>query len=579
MEDNSVPNRNVSDIAWSSTLSDSEEMNLTNDFKHDPLDHERVSIRVIRVLPTRSEQGYIQCTMRHTDIEDQYECLSYVWGDPSSKHHRILINGRVFWVRDNLWNFLSVAASESRHHSFDLWIDAICIDQDNVLERNHQVRYMGKIYKSAVGIIAWFGTDPDVTEFIGAVRKDPGMLGELYKEEHYRTASAYRNFQRTAVYTGLQSLTEAAYWRRAWITQEIVLARSILFASGHQCIVGIGEEQLSADLHHSRSVVSSYLANIMGTLMRDNPVIRLSEHLEVRQDARRGLVDLVGCLSHKECQIARDKIYSVLALTLDGEDLRPDYEASDEDVLSRALECSRSAWCVCEMYRAASIFKQIDHRAMSTHFIEFTTTIEWRRRWSGPLEFQILPELNLRLCKRCNNVLPHDSDVQGMYTYAICTSGICAEYHAHLLFKIPVLEGDVTVRAYEPPGGRESHERPSLAGVKINMQDVSTRSASIWNIQMPLQEFFIAGSWQWSLRDVKRACGSAWTPGYQVKRGQLDEPLSRESAIRFFDLAEHVDARASRFVESLVMHRQKSRIQFLANKLTASSYESPKYLA
>lgn len=576
MEDNSVPNRSVSDIAWPSTLSDSEEMDLTNDFKHDPLDHERVSIRVIRVLPTRSEQGYIQCTMRHTDIEDQYECLSYVWGDPSSKHHRILINGRVFWVRDNLWNFLSVAASESRHHSFDLWIDAICIDQNNVLERNHQVQYMGEIYQSAVGIIAWFGIDPDVTEFVGAVRKNPGILTELYKKAHYSTASAYRNLQSTAVYTGLQSLAEAAYWRRAWITQEIVLARSILFASGHQ---SIGEEQLSADLHQGRVVIPSYLARFMDVLIRDNPVYRMSEHLEVRQDGRRGLVNLVGSLSHKECQIARDKIYSVLALTLDGEDLIPDYEASDEDVLLRALECSRSAWCICEMYRVASIFKQIDHRAMSTHFVEFTPTIEWHRRWSGPLDDSMCPEPNHGFCKRCNNVLPHDPDVQGMYTYVICTAGFCVTYHAHLFFDIPVLEGDVTVKVYEPPGPRNSHHRPYLARVKINMQDVSTQTMPIWSIQMPLQDFFTAGSWQWSLRDVKLACDIAWNPGCQIKRGRLDEPLSRESVIRFFDLAEQLDARASCFGEFLVMHRQKSRIQFPANKSTASSHESPKYLA
>ena len=40
-----------------------------------------------------------------------------------------------------------------------LWIDAICINQDDVFERNHQVRLMGDLYRSATSVLSWLGAD------------------------------------------------------------------------------------------------------------------------------------------------------------------------------------------------------------------------------------------------------------------------------------------------------------------------------------------------------------------------------------------------------------------------------------
>lgn len=40
-----------------------------------------------------------------------------------------------------------------------LWADAICINQDDVQEKGHQVNMMGKIYTKAIGVIVWLGQD------------------------------------------------------------------------------------------------------------------------------------------------------------------------------------------------------------------------------------------------------------------------------------------------------------------------------------------------------------------------------------------------------------------------------------
>jgi hypothetical protein len=61
-----------------------------------------------------------------------------------------------FCVTTNLHNALKA-------HLLDeprlLWVDAICIDQNNELERSHQVGYMREIYKRAINVTVWLGND------------------------------------------------------------------------------------------------------------------------------------------------------------------------------------------------------------------------------------------------------------------------------------------------------------------------------------------------------------------------------------------------------------------------------------
>ncbi|ORY07549.1 heterokaryon incompatibility, partial [Clohesyomyces aquaticus] len=83
-----------------------------------------------------------------------YKCLSYQWG-PEAKGGFIKINGKAYFVCRNLLHFLQRA--RTRYHSEPLWIDALCIDQDNNDERNHEVQLMGTIYTQALEVYVWLG--------------------------------------------------------------------------------------------------------------------------------------------------------------------------------------------------------------------------------------------------------------------------------------------------------------------------------------------------------------------------------------------------------------------------------------
>ncbi|KAF2826945.1 HET-domain-containing protein, partial [Ophiobolus disseminans] len=116
-------------------------------FHHEPLDHTTKAIRLVEILPDLSPELLIQCTMRYATVNVLYICLSYRWGAPSP-NQQVLVNGKPHIVRQNLFDFLNmIRKTQSTPPAY--WIDALCINQADLAERNHQVAQMGDIYGHA----------------------------------------------------------------------------------------------------------------------------------------------------------------------------------------------------------------------------------------------------------------------------------------------------------------------------------------------------------------------------------------------------------------------------------------------
>ena len=81
-----------------------------------------------------------------------YHAVSYTWGS-AAQTTTVLINRREMPVRENIYHFLLQANwPADRRDQTLLWIDEICIDQSNTLEKNEQVQMMGKIYGSCSSV-------------------------------------------------------------------------------------------------------------------------------------------------------------------------------------------------------------------------------------------------------------------------------------------------------------------------------------------------------------------------------------------------------------------------------------------
>ena len=116
----------------------------------------RGSFRLLTLQPRGSADEVI-CTLSHDTWEDgtRYEALSYVWGYPTLNRRTISLNGRPFSITESLYTALRDLRIWREPRI--IWADAICINQDDDVERAEQVRYMGEIYENAERVIVWLG--------------------------------------------------------------------------------------------------------------------------------------------------------------------------------------------------------------------------------------------------------------------------------------------------------------------------------------------------------------------------------------------------------------------------------------
>lgn len=142
-----------------------------------------------------------------------YEALSYVWGDlfdPQS----ITLNGHPFYVTSALNTALLHLRSRTEERRF--WVDALCINQADVEERNEQVRMMGRIYAGARRVLVWLGApeedgrDEEAFEALRGVVQWKGLGVEARKMEE--------------LFGWFFGVMERPWFRRMWIMQELALA-------------------------------------------------------------------------------------------------------------------------------------------------------------------------------------------------------------------------------------------------------------------------------------------------------------------------------------------------------------------
>ncbi|KAF2742128.1 heterokaryon incompatibility, partial [Sporormia fimetaria CBS 119925] len=97
----------------------------------------------------------VSLSIQYASLDDppEYYALSYVWGDMNHTE-QILVDGAPIHVTKNLVAAVRVL-QRSNLKTAALWIDAICINQNDMTERAAQVRLMGRIYKNSEGVVAW----------------------------------------------------------------------------------------------------------------------------------------------------------------------------------------------------------------------------------------------------------------------------------------------------------------------------------------------------------------------------------------------------------------------------------------
>jgi hypothetical protein len=208
------------------------------------------------------------------------------------------------------------------------WIDALCIDQENHIERNHQVERMGRIYSAAERVYAWLGTDTYFDPFFDYALSFGPSRALLHDEE----APAYRE--------RVRKLASHHYWRRTWIIQEITLAQELVVLNGPKSL------EWGSLMRALVSVRGDWLS-IFG-LMKMRHEAREVYSMEIWKP--------LAEMANSACVDTRDRIYGMLSMVIGGGSFAVKYE---EDVFSLFWRAGEHFGAWADGYRMSWLCKAL----------------------------------------------------------------------------------------------------------------------------------------------------------------------------------------------------------------------------
>jgi hypothetical protein len=181
-----------------------------------PLDVAAQEIRLLQILPAHHPHEVLRSHLgiHSLKADPEYEALSYTWGT-SSLEQTTKINGKDIPVTDNLAVALLRLRRSDRTRT--IWVDALCINQENAVERAYQVTLMAQIYAMASSVVVWLGDsrEPWATNESASRNVAYQSYDELLVEDHKRRSLV------NAI-----SNTIPRWWESVWILQEVVVGAS-----------------------------------------------------------------------------------------------------------------------------------------------------------------------------------------------------------------------------------------------------------------------------------------------------------------------------------------------------------------
>ncbi|KAI4666686.1 uncharacterized protein J4E79_002726 [Alternaria viburni] len=151
-------------------------------------------------------------------IEIEYEALSWCWGRAISDYVVLVTKGDESYkmpVRRDLALALKYLRHQGRPRI--LWIDAICIDQENDVERNQQVQMMSRIYTRAANVCIWLGQQDNESEVAFKFIKE-----EITHLKDFDSISSDKDYG--IKWQALMVLMQREWFSRRWVVQELSLA-------------------------------------------------------------------------------------------------------------------------------------------------------------------------------------------------------------------------------------------------------------------------------------------------------------------------------------------------------------------
>lgn len=356
------------------------------------LSHEGYSFtNGVRLLPDRSELITIDGWRNHgeqTSILDDphkrtektipmlprytwgdFEAVSYCW-ESDVRDKAVLVDSCVVWVPQNLEAMLrELRKLPEAVSGIGFWIDGLCINQANILEKNHQVSMMQRLYSEALSTVVWLGPSTEGTNEAIEIFKTLHNIASA-SEATVAGGSKMVQIEPLPSFSGLQwthvlELWSRNYFKRMWIIQELALNKRLtMFMCGEYRITR-DELRKGTDWARehagavSRAVSKDVHAHSLPNEVDHDLVWLLADHVAnlIRLSESPSIDHVFNLARRSQATDPRDKVYGMLGLANEkiASFIKPDYSKSVEQVYTEfAVGLIRScqkldevlSWCV-----------------------------------------------------------------------------------------------------------------------------------------------------------------------------------------------------------------------------------------
>ena len=311
---------------------------------------DRLSGQQIRLLELHHGSGSDAIETRlipaNLSVDFDFEAISYVWGDHAIKYS-ISCNNVDIGITRNLYDAL--LHLRLPHMPRLVWVDAICINQHDIEERNQQVSIMHRIFRHASMVAVWFGRDGGENLHLAVA-----AINSIYQRclEH---AAAQNSSLAKLSFSHLESVTiventplddafDSETWislyhffarpwfERVWCVQEIILAKQgVILTDTCQVAwerVGTSAAVLLAQISRPTDYHS-------GPRQRDKAGVCASAVQLYFHTSKSTLLEDLETFRNRKATDPRDLIYGLLGLHDDlsgGHRLEPDYRKTTSEV-------------------------------------------------------------------------------------------------------------------------------------------------------------------------------------------------------------------------------------------------------
>ncbi|KAI1733813.1 heterokaryon incompatibility protein-domain-containing protein [Xylaria scruposa] len=257
----------------------------------------------------------------------EFDALSYTWGD-LTETFSFICDARELRIHRNLYDALPFLAG--RTSSRPIWIDAVCINQQDELEKLAQIRLMHRIYRQASKVWVWLGCATEYSEAAIALLPRLAQVGrslDQHPPPRWTTTpldpeSVGLPDYDSSIWAPVQQIVCNDWFRRVWAVQEFALAGDVTFLCGcHEIHTTVIEDAVAFGYRlevlrdaHGLQLPIGTVTNSRGMIrIRSLVAIEKSDSIKSKQWLPYHLIGtLVYMTESHECSEPRDRILGIL---------------------------------------------------------------------------------------------------------------------------------------------------------------------------------------------------------------------------------------------------------------------------